>query len=102
MAKIVDISEKLSFDENPILKIGDLEVEVNSDAETMLKLMGTLDKGENMSAVKESMELLFVEKGAVEKICSLKDKKGKKLSASSLSKIVETAIELVVGNNEGE
>ena len=90
MAKIVDISEKLSFDENPILKIGDLEVEVNSDAETMLKLMGTLDKGENMSAVKESMELLF-EKGAVEKICSLKDKKGKKLSASSLSKIVETA-----------
>lgn len=54
-----------------------------------------------MSAVKESMELLF-EKGAVEKICSLKDKKGKKLSASSLSKIVETAIELVVGNNEGE
>ena len=47
------------------------------------------------------MELLF-EKGAVEKICSLKDKKGKKLSASSLSKIVETAIELVVGNNEGE
>ena len=100
MAKIVDISEKLSFDENPILKIGDLEVEVNSDAETMLKLMGTLDKGESMSAVKESMELLF-EKGAVEKICSLKDKKGKKLSASSLSKIVETAIELVVGNNEG-
>jgi len=100
MAKIVDISEKLSFDENPILKIGDLEVEVNSDAETMLKLMGTLDKGESMSAVKESMELLF-EKGAV-KICSLKDKKGKKLSASSLSKIVETAIELVVGNNEGE
>ena len=67
MAKIVDISEKLSFDENPILKIGDLEVEVNSDAETMLKLMGTLDKGENMSAVKKSMELLF-EKGAVEKI----------------------------------
>ena len=101
MAKIVDISEKLSFDENPILKIGDLEVEVNSDAETMLKLMGTLDKGESMSAVKESMELLF-EKGAIEKICSLKDKKGKKLSASSLSKIAETAIELVVGNNEGE
>lgn len=43
MAKIVDISEKLSFDENPILKIGDLEVEVNSDAETMKECMTEID-----------------------------------------------------------
>lgn len=99
--KIVDISEKLAFDENPVLKIGDLEVEVNSDAETMLKLMGTLSKGENMASVKESMELLF-EPGAVEEICSLRDKKGKKLSANSLTKIVEAALSLVVGDSEGE
>ena len=30
--KIVDITEKLSFDENPVLKIKDVTVEVNSDA----------------------------------------------------------------------
>ena len=36
--KIVDITEKLSFDENPVLKIKDVTVEVNSDAATVLKL----------------------------------------------------------------
>ena len=30
MAKVVDITEKLSFDENPVLKIKDIEVEVKS------------------------------------------------------------------------
>ena len=40
MAKVVDITEKLSFDENPVLKIKDIEVEVNADAKTMLGIMG--------------------------------------------------------------
>lgn len=42
MAKIVDITDKLSFDENPKLVIKGKELEVNADAPTMLKVMGLL------------------------------------------------------------
>ena len=38
MAKTVNITDKLEFETNPILEIGTLEVEVNADAETMLRL----------------------------------------------------------------
>ena len=40
MAKKIDITDKLDFSENPVLKIEDIEVEVKGDAETMLRLMG--------------------------------------------------------------
>ena len=42
--KIVDITEKLSFDENPVLKVKDVTVEVNSDAATVLKDRKKIDK----------------------------------------------------------
>ena len=35
MGKIIDITDKLSFDGNPKLKIKDNELEVNADAPTM-------------------------------------------------------------------
>lgn len=38
--KIVDITEKLNFDENPVLKVKNVTIEVNSDAATVLKIMG--------------------------------------------------------------
>lgn len=44
MAKVVNITEKLEFESNPIMEIGTLEVEVKADAETMLRLMGILQK----------------------------------------------------------
>lgn len=40
MAKVVDITDKLSFDENPKIKIKGVEYEVNADARTMLEIMG--------------------------------------------------------------
>ena len=49
--KIVDITEKLSFDENPVLKIKDVTVEVNSDAATVLKIMGIFSKGTSAKEV---------------------------------------------------
>ena len=42
MAKVVDITDKLSFEENPKLKIKGMVVTVNADAETMLRIMGAL------------------------------------------------------------
>lgn len=42
--KIVDITEKLNFDENPVLKVKDVTIEVNSDAATVLKIMGLFQR----------------------------------------------------------
>lgn len=98
MAKVVDITEKLSFDENPIMQIGTLEVEVNADAETMLRLMGAFGNKGELQAVEEALNLIFKPED-VEKICNIKKGK-KKLSAKSLMVIVEEAINLVMGEDE--
>lgn len=101
MAKVVNIEDKLSFNENPKLRFGeDLEVEVNADAETVLKLMGCFSDGSSMEKVDEALHLVFNAED-VEKIASMK-KDGKKLSASSLMTIVSEAMSLIIGENEGE
>lgn len=63
MSKVVDITDKLSFDTNPVLKIKEENIEVRSDAETMLKIMGLFsgDTNEVEAAVKAA-ELIFSEK----------------------------------------
>ena len=43
MARVVDITDKVTFDENPSLKIKGKLLEVNADAPTMLKVMGVLN-----------------------------------------------------------
>lgn len=100
MAKVVNITDKLEFDTDPTLVIGNMKVRVRSDAETMLKLMGVLSKGESLSTIKEALGLMFSERD-LSAICKYK-KDGKKLSAKSLMLIVNTAIELVTGEDEGE
>ena len=42
---IVDITDKLNFEESPKLKIKNVTVEVNADAPTMLKVMQRLGNG---------------------------------------------------------
>ena len=51
MAKVVNITDKLEFEANPIMAIGTLEVEVHADAETMLRLMEVFAKESELEAV---------------------------------------------------
>ena len=44
MAKVIDITDRLDFDENPVIKVRGVELEVNADAATMLKVMGLLSE----------------------------------------------------------
>lgn len=97
MSKMLDITDKLSFDENPILKIGTIEAEVNADAETVLRLMGVFSDGDDMKAVSQALNLIFRPED-VEKICKLK-KGGKKLSTKSLMTIIQAAMNLVMGED---
>lgn len=94
MAKRVNITEKLSFDENPVLVIRDKELEVNTDATTVLKIMGLHKAGvEDSEAVIKMYELLFSEKDR-KKIEEMK------LSFGDLQIVIEEAMNLVDGEED--
>ena len=100
MAKRIDITDKLCFEENPVLEIGTLDAEVKADAETMLRLMGVFAEKTELEAVGEAQNLVLSPQD-VEAICNI-ERNGKKLSAKSLMTIVESAMSLVMGDEQGE
>lgn len=93
MAKVVDITDKLSFEENPKLKIKNIEVEVNTDAKTMLKIMGLFKNKSETQASLEALDLLIDEKDK---------KKLEKLNLSfkDYMTIIGEAMKLVKGEDE--
>lgn len=95
MAKVVDITEKLAFDENPKLKIKDKELEVNADAETVLRIMGVLSTpaGDTPKAVMEMYELIFGEEER-KTISELR------LQFEDFQTVVFAAVNLITGNDE--
>lgn len=97
MAKIIDITDKLSFEENPQIVVKDKTFTVNADAETMLKIMGVFsEEGGEMEATLKAYNLLFSEKDR-KTIAKMK------LPFKDLLAIIGAAMELVQGENtEGE
>lgn len=93
MAKVVDITDKLSFDENPKLRIKDVEVTVNADAETMLRIMGAFGNESEMQASLKAYDLMFSEKDR-------KKINGLKLPAKSLMTLIQEAMNLVMGEDD--
>lgn len=95
MAKVVDITEKLSFDENPKLIIKGREVEVNTDASTVIRLLGTLKDKNELEAAVELFDLLFDEEGR-----EVLEETG--LSFKDLQVVIGTAMELALGESDDE
>lgn len=91
--KIVDITEKLSFEENPVLKVNETTVEVNSDAATVLKIMGILSKGSSAKEILEMYELVFKEADR-KKIDKMK------LQFKDFQTLIMSAVNLIVGDEE--
>ena len=96
MGKVIDITDKLSFDENPCLLIKGKKLEVNADAPTMLKLIGIMKadgSGVEMEDLNEAYELILPEK-------SRKTINEMKLNFKDWSTVIESAIELIMGDDE--
>lgn len=93
MAKVVDITEKLSFEENPKIKIKNITCEVNTDATTVLKLMQLIGDGEavNPNDIVNMYELIFseTERKKIEKL---------KLQFNDFETLVMAAIGMATGN----
>ncbi|WP_432627255.1 hypothetical protein [Brotaphodocola sp.] len=91
MARVLDITDRLTFDGNPSLKIRDKVLEVNADAPTMLKVMSFMqDGGVGNEQVVEAYNLVFPEKSqkAIEEM---------KLSINDWMIVVQAAMELITG-----
>lgn len=98
MAKVIDITDKLTFDGNPSLKIKGKVLEVNADAPTMLKVMGLMGGGNpGPKEIVDMYEIMFPEK-------SRKEIEKMKLGFGDLITVVEAAVGLIIGeeNSRGE
>ena len=91
--KVVDITEKLNFAENPVLKVKDVSIEVKSDAATVLKIMGIVSEDTSAKAVLQMYELIFGEEDR-KKIDKMK------LQFKDFQTLVMAAVELVIGDEE--
>ena len=96
MSKIIDITDKLNFEEKPIIKVKDVEIKANNDAVTMLKVIALFDndgKGMSVKNVLDIYNLLFDEENQ-QKIDSLK------LSFEDFSTLVFNAAQAIINDNE--
>lgn len=98
MSKIIDITNKLNFDERPKLVIKGTEIEVNNDAISFIKAIALFDSENDISSsdILSALDLLFDEENR-EKIAKLH------LSFANLSTLIRTATELIADeDSEGE
>ena len=87
-----NLTEKLAFDDDPIIIIKDEKLTVNSDAEVVLKIMDILENEGELKAMKLSEELLFNEADQ-EAIKALK------LKMPDFIKFIKAAISLAIGED---
>ncbi len=86
------LTDKLNFEDNPILKVKDKELEIQADAETVLKLMDILqEKGETAASV-DAINILFNDKDR-------KKIKDLKLSFNDYVILINTSISLALGED---
>ena len=98
MAKTIDITEKLNFEESPVLVVKGEKIHVNDDAVTMLAVMQLM--GGDSPSVNDVM-------GAYEKLFPEEDRKVMenklKLKFSALMTVIAEAVALISGDlNQGE
>lgn len=86
------LTDKLNFDDNPVIDIKGKLINVNSDAETVLKLMDLIESKGEMETSKEAPNLLFSEK-------DLKTIKDLKLQFNDYMTVISTAIALAIGED---
>lgn len=94
MGKVIDITEKLTFEGNPALVIKGKHLEVNADAPTMLKVMSLMGNEQpGVNEILETYDLMFPEK-------SKKEIEKLKLGFEDLIVVVQEAVGLIIGEDE--
>ncbi|MGN1156457.1 MAG: hypothetical protein ACI4TK_09795 [Agathobacter sp.] len=97
MAKIIDITEKLSYDDIAILKIKETELEVKIDAKTVMLALNAADdvKLSDIDRLEKMKDILLTKKSAE----ALEEMR---LTYKSYVKVLETAFTVAIGDDEEE
>ena len=92
MGRKVDITDKLTFDQNPALIIRGQELEVNADAPTMLNVISLINgEGDDIEQIEAAYKLVFTEE-------SRKIVEEMKLSVPDWMILVREAMALITGD----
>lgn len=96
MAKVIDITEKLTFDGNPSLVIKGKKLEVNADAPTMLKVMALMSVDDpSMDEILKTYDMMFPEK-------SQKEIEKLRLNFNDLVVVIKEGINLITGDTASQ
>lgn len=98
MSKLIDITDKLNFEEKPIVKVKDTELVINNDAVSMLKVAALFEDGNGKSKDVITMYHLLFEESEREKIDALK------LNMHDFNTLISESASIVIDNasDEGE
>lgn len=96
MAMVYDITSKLKFNEDPVLKINDIELTVRSDADVLLQIIDIMHTKGEMEGAKQCISLLFSEEDR-EKLSGLH------LKMEDFMEVVKAAVSMALGEDpDGE
>lgn len=97
MGKVLDITEKLKFEENPALIISGKKYEVNADANTMIEVMAEIGSGDDMSpaSISKLCKMIFTNKAQ-------KNLEKLHLKFEDYTTVVSEAINLISDSGEDE
>ena len=90
--KRLDITEKLTFEEKPILVIKDKEIELDNRAPTVLKVLGLMGEEAGAKEILQAYHLMFDEQArkVVDALC---------LSFNDFATLIHSAVHLVAGDD---
>ena len=93
--RVLDITDKLKEQEQPVLKVKDLELPVNDDAIALLTVMELMDGQPTPQDIVRATKTILGEEG-YEKLATLK------LNMDNFMEVVNAAVDIVTGGSEGE
>ena len=95
MSKVIDITDKLNFEESPKIMIKGESYTVNDSAETMLRMLALFDDKSEAEAIPEAFGLIFSEddRAKIQKL---------NLNFKDFTTLIECAMELIQNGEEGE
>lgn len=98
MSKLIDITDKLNFEEKPSVRVKNVDLAINNDAVSMLKVAALFEDGNGKSKDVIKMYHLLFDESEREKIEKLK------LNIHDFSTLISESAKIVQGDltDEGE
>ena len=98
MSKLIDITDKLNFEEKPSVRVKNVELEINNDAVSMLKVAALFEDGNGKSKDVIEMYHLLFDESEREKIEKLK------LNMHDFNALISESAKIATGDltDEGE